>query len=409
MPGASLDRRVVVVGASLAGTRTAQALRTLGHTGAITLIGAETELPYDRPPLSKTLLKSAWSPADVEAVRLISLEDVEELGLTLRLGTPAVGLDTGARQVFLADGTTVPYDVLVIATGAAARPSPWQPASGVHQLRTLDDARAIAARLALKEPVVVVGGGFIGTEIAAAAIELGCPVTVVDPLPEPMARLVGPELAAGLVALHTRNGARTRFGVGVAGIEGEAGRLEVILADGERLAASTAVVGIGSVPVTDWLAGSGLKLDNGVLTDGRLQAIGAEDVHAVGDVACWPHPGRGLTLRAEHWTNASDQARYLATRLTGGTELDYRPTDYVWSDQFDWKINAVGWRDPAGRSTVIGELSTGRRAAVVHADPSGRACGVVTVNWARALTQARRLLAAGEPAGAVVEAIGRLA
>jgi 3-phenylpropionate/trans-cinnamate dioxygenase ferredoxin reductase subunit len=412
MPGPSLDRlsrHVVIVGASLAGTRTAQALRSLGHTGAITLIGAETELPYDRPPLSKTLLKSAWSEADVEAVRLMSMEDADELDLTLRLGSPATGLDPAARRVQLADGTTVPYDVLVIATGAAARPSPWQPPSGVYQLRTLDDARAIAARLALKEPVVVVGGGFIGTEIAAAAIELGCPVTVVDPLPEPMARLVGPELAALLVELHTRNGSRTRFGVGVTGIEGSAGQLEVILDDGERLPASTAVVGIGSVPVTDWLTGSGLKLDNGVLTDGFLAAIGVEDVYAVGDVACWPHPGRGLTLRAEHWTNASDQARYLATRLTGGTSESYRPSDYVWSDQFDWKINAVGWRDAAGRSVVIGDLAGGRRAAVVHADASGAACGVVTVNWARALTQARRLLAGGSPAEAVVEAMGKLA
>ncbi len=409
MPEAALDRRVVIVGASLAGTRTAQGLRSQGHTGPITLVGDENRLPYDRPPLSKALLKGEWSETAAEAVHLLSPGEAEDLGLELRLGTAATGLDPAAHRVLLADGTSIGYDVLVIATGAAARPSPWTPVSGVHQLRTLDDARAIAAQLALGEPIVVIGGGFIGTEIAAAAIGRGCPVTVVDPLPEPMTRLVGPELAAALADLHTRNGVQTRFGVAVTGIEGEAGRLEVLLDNGERLPAAAAVVGIGSVPHTDWLAGSGLKLDNGVVTDDHLRAVGVEDVYAVGDVARWPHPGRSTAVRAEHWTNAGDQSRYLATQLTSGTEEGYRPSDYVWSDQYDWKVNAVGWRDPAGTSTVIGDLGEGRRAAVVHADVTGKACGVVTVNWVRALNQARRLLGAGDvPAATVVDAIAAL-
>ncbi|MGW1024351.1 NAD(P)/FAD-dependent oxidoreductase [Streptomyces sp. NPDC002577] len=403
------DRHIVVVGASLAGTRTVQGLRALGHSGPITLIGAEDELPYDRPPLSKSLLNGAWSEPSVEGIRLVTRAELDELGIGLRLGSAAVGLDTAARRVRLADDTTVPYDVLVIASGAAARPSPWRPPSGVYQLRTLDDSRAIAARLALGEPLVVVGGGFIGTEIAAAAVAHGCPVTVVDPLPEPMTRLVGPEIAGSLVELHRRHGVQTRFGTGVVAIEGKAGQLTVELDSGERLSASTAVVGIGSVPSTDWLAGSGLKLDNGVVTDRFLRASGADDVYAIGDVARWPHPGRGAGVRAEHWTNAGDQARYVATALTQGVGAAYEPTDYVWSDQYDWKVNACGWRDPAGNSTVIGDLRTDSRAAVIHTDAHGVACGAVTVNWVRALNQARRLLSAGASGDSVVDAVRQLA
>ncbi|MEV6345931.1 FAD/NAD(P)-binding oxidoreductase [Actinoplanes sp. NPDC051851] len=232
---------------------------------------------------------------------------------------------------------------------------------------------------------------------------------VVDPLPEPMARLVGPEIASSLVGLHATNGVQTRFGVGVVGISGHAGDLTVELADGERLATSTAVVGIGSVPAVEWLTGSALKLDDGVVTDGFLRAIGAPgDVYAVGDVARWPHPGRGVEVRAEHWTNASDQARYVAAAIVSGADTAYESSDYVWSDQYDWKVNAAGWRDPAGSSTVIGDLDALGKAAVVHADAVGAACGVVTVNWVRALNQARRRLTAGESHAAIVEALQHL-
>ncbi|BCY09717.1 NAD(P)/FAD-dependent oxidoreductase [Actinoplanes sp. L3-i22] len=399
---------VVIVGASLAGTRAVQGLRALGHTGPVTLVGAEAELPYDRPPLSKSLLTSDWSAAAVDGVRLITAAELDQLAVTVRLGVAAVALDTAARLVRLADGTEVAYDVLVIATGAAARPSPWNPGSGVYQLRTLDDARAIAARLARREPVVVVGGGFIGTEIAAAAAGQGCPVVVVDPLPEPMARLVGPEIAGSLAGLHLRNGVRTRFGAGVVGIEGEAGALTVSLDTGERLAASTAVVGIGSVPAVEWLAGSGLKLDNGVVTDRFLRAVGADDVYAVGDVARWPHSGRGVEVRAEHWTNAGDQARYVAAAIVTGTPDPYESSDYVWSDQYDWKVNAVGWRDPEGSTVVIGSLDDLGKVAVVHTDATGAPCGVVTVNWVRALNQARRRLMAGESGATIAEALRQL-
>lgn len=397
------DGHIVIVGASLAGTRSAQNLRALGHAGPITLIGAEQELPYDRPPLSKHLLASDWSDEVVEGNRLITAAELDELGISIRLGAAAVNLDPENRAVTLEDGSRISYDVLVIATGAAARPSPWTPPSGVLQLRTLEDARAISERLSLKESVVVVGGGFIGTEIAAAALSAGCAVTVVDPLAEPMARLVGPEIADILVDLHVRNGAETRFGVGVADIQGEAGALTVVLDNGERLAASTAIVGIGSVPSTQWLEGSGLTIDGGVLTDQYLRAVGAEDIYAIGDVARWPHPGRGVDHRAEHWTNASDQARHIAAAITGSEPAPYNSSDYVWSDQYDWKVHSVGWRDPVGSSIVLGDLLEEGRVAVIHADADGFACGAVTVNWVRALNQARRLIGGGQTAAALVE------
>ncbi|KQO97459.1 NAD(P)/FAD-dependent oxidoreductase [Leifsonia sp. Leaf264] len=407
MTGLGDSRHVVVVGASLAGTRTAQNLRALGHTGPITLIGAEAELPYDRPPLSKDLLVSDWSDETVEGFRLATSAELDDLNLDLRLGVAATALDPDTRQVTLADGASVDYDVLVIATGAAARPSPWRPASGLLQLRTLSDARAIAARLALREPVVVVGGGFIGTEIAAAAIKLGCPVTVVDPVAEPMTRIVGPEVAGSLVDLHRANGAATRFGVGVVDIRGEAGALTVVLDDGSELTASTAIVGIGSVPGTAWLEGSGLTLDNGVVTDARLRAIGVDDIYAIGDVARWPHPGLGAH-RAEHWTNSSDQARFVAAAIAQDAVLEYSSTDYVWSDQYDWKVHTVGWRDPQGSSVLVGDLAADGRVAVVHADADGNACGAVTINWVRALNQARRLLMAGDTAEAIAEQLEQL-
>ncbi|MBO0909827.1 NAD(P)/FAD-dependent oxidoreductase [Arthrobacter sunyaminii] len=408
MTDSPAKRHIVIVGASLAGTRAAEGLRAFGHTGPITLIGSEHELPYDRPPLSKDLLKSDWTDASVELFRLATTASLGASDIRLELGVPADGLNTADRAVHLADGREIPYDVLIIATGAAARPSPWQPESGVYQLRTLDDSRALAACLRRREPIVIVGGGFIGTEIAAAAIGFGCDVTVVDPVAEPMTRIVGPETALTLTDLHTRNGARTRFGVGVTDIQGREGALTVSLADGSRIETSAAVVGIGSIPSTYWLADSALDTANGVLTDSRLRAFGAEDVYAIGDVARWPHPGRGILVRAEHWTNASDQARYVAAAITGTMDADYQPTDFVWSDQYDWKIHTVGWRDPDGISYTVGDLADGR-AAVLHTDIQGVPCGAVTINWIRGLNLIRRLLAADASAEAIADELKQMA
>jgi NADPH-dependent 2,4-dienoyl-CoA reductase/sulfur reductase-like enzyme len=401
--GLHTDRHVVVVGASIAGLRCAQSLRSAGFDGPLTLIGAERHAPYDRPPLSKALLLREWSDGAAAAARLADPDELDRLRIALRLGVPAERVATEERVVTLADGSSVRYDVLVAATGATARPAPWSPRSGLCVLRSLDDAYAISTRLALGEPVVVVGGGFIGTEVAAAARLRGCPVTVVDPVPEPMARLVGKEIATSLVALHRRHGTTTRFGTGVVAVEGQAGALWVTLDDGTRLGASTVVVGIGSVPATGWLAGSGIALDGGVMCDEYLRTRGAQDVFAIGDVARFPHPGTRRTARSEHWTNAVDQARFVADAIVHGAHERYLPSDYVWSDQYDWKVQAVGWQDPFGGSVRVGDLAAEGRTATVFTDVDGVACGAVTVNWPRALVQCRRLLARREVASALVD------
>jgi NADPH-dependent 2,4-dienoyl-CoA reductase/sulfur reductase-like enzyme len=406
---AAPGRHVVVVGASIAGTRCAQALRSAGLDGPITLIGAEAHLPYDRPPLSKGLLSGQWSDAAVHAVRLADADELRNDGIELRLGVSASRVDVAARVVELADGAAVSYDALVLATGAVARPAPWSASSGLCLLRTLDDARVLSDRLALGEPVVVVGGGFIGTEVAASARRRGCPVTVVDPVREPMTRLVGPDIADALVRLHHRYGTSTRFGTGVVAIDGHAGHLSVGLDDGSELAASTVVVGIGARPATEWLAGSGITVDGGVLCDGLLRARGAADVFAIGDVARYPHPGRQRTVRSEHWTNAVDQARHVAGVIVRDTSDQYAPTDYVWSDQYDWKVQSIGWQDAAGGSLRVGDLDPHGRAAVVFTDADGIVCGAVAVNWPKALLVCRRLLAQRAPAHAAVDQLRAVA
>lgn len=397
------SRQIIIVGASLAGIRTAQALRSEGFTGGITLIGAEEELPYDRPPLSKDLLNSRWNQETAQSVRLISDQELGELDITLLLGIAATGLDPDKNQIILADGRLLAYDVLIVATGASARPSPWQPASGVYQLRTLEESRAIAGLIARGGHLVVVGGGFIGTEIATAARKADCRVTVIDPVPEPMERLVGPEMSTHLVGLHATNGTETRFGIGVDNISGEEGTLSITLSDGSFIEATAAVVGIGTVANTGWLESAGLTIDNGVVVDSYLRTVGQSDIYALGDVARWPHLERGILVRAEHWTNASDQARYIAQVITNKTQESFTPSGYVWSDQYDWKVHTVGWRDPLGHSVLIGDLEKDGRTAVVHADAEGKACGVVTINWVRALNFLRRTLGQGGTAEEIAE------
>ncbi|MGO1543657.1 MAG: NAD(P)/FAD-dependent oxidoreductase [Gulosibacter sp.] len=402
MTTSNSERHVVVVGASLAGTRAVEGLRSNGFNGRITLVGAEPELPYDRPPLSKDLFTSDWSDGAISQYQLADQEDFTRLGVDLRLGVKATNLDTEAKIVTLANGSKIDYDDLIIATGAIARPSPWQPESGVFQLRTLEDSRALAARLREGGSVVIVGGGFIGTEIAAAAVGFGCDVTIVDPVPEPMERIVGPEISGHLVRLNGRHGAATRFGVGVDDIVGRDGDLTVKLSDGTEIHTGAAVVGIGSIPCVDWVAESGLIVGNGIVTDEYLRAVGVDNVYVIGDVANWPHEGRGTAIRAEHWTNANDQARFVAAVITAGAGDRYASNDYVWSDQYDWKVHSIGWRDPAGSSTVIGDLDADGKTAVVHVAASGAFAGVVTVNWVQGLNLARRLVMAGSSAEQII-------
>ena len=386
-----MRHRVVIVGSSVGGVRTARALRTEGFTGRITLVGEEPELPYDRPPLSKQVLTGAW-PA--ERAGLLTTQAAADAGIELRLGVAARSLDTEARRVHLADGEVLPYDDLVIATGASARPSPWQPESGVYMLRTLADCRTLKKCFADGASVVMIGGGFIGAEAAAAARSAGCDVTLVDAVAVPMERAAGPVVGALLADIQRRNGARTRFGVAVQSVTGRAGDLAVTLSDTSVVRAEAVVVGIGAIPNDQWLQGSGLTVEDGIVCDEYLAAAGATHVYAIGDVARWPHPELDAEVRSEHWTNAADQARCVARTIAlAGAREAYQPSDYIWSDQYDWKLQLAGQRSRAVAEWVIGTPGAERpRVTVLHGDAAGRLCGTVCLNWPKAFVQCRRLV-----------------
>ena len=286
-------KRIVIVGASLAGARAAHSVRSAGHDGPLTLIGAEPHLPYDRPPLSKEFLTGE---GDADSLALDPDGAYDELDVEVMLSTHAVGLDLAARAISIApaaggNAETVPFDGLVIATGAAARSLPGtEGIKGVHTLRTLDDSKAIREGLDVGARVAVVGGGFIGSEVAASAVARGCEVTVIEAAPAPLMRGLGAEMGSRVGALHGDNGAELRLGVGVEGVLGTDRVEAVAMADGSRVGADLVVVGIGVVPNTSWLEGSGLQIDNGVVCDATL-CCGPPGVYAVGDVARAPTAG----------------------------------------------------------------------------------------------------------------------
>jgi 3-phenylpropionate/trans-cinnamate dioxygenase ferredoxin reductase component len=348
----------VVVGASLAGLRAAEALRRAGHDGPLTVIGAEIHRPYDRPPLSKQILTGK-----VAASGTTLLVD-EALDIDWQLGVPAVGLDLDRRRVRVGagggnSGDDVPFDRLVIATGAHPRVLRGiEPGPGVHYLRTIDDAIALRDDLARADRAVVIGAGFIGLEVAASARHHGTEVTVLEALPVPLERAIGAEMGAAIAAMHRRHGVDVRVGVGVEGLVGT-GRVEgVRLAGGVVVPADVVVVGVGVAPTTGWLEGSGVDLADGVVSDERLRVlVGGHpraDIVAVGDVARWRHAGYGESVRIEHWTNAADQGEAAARALLEGDGAPmYTPTPYFWSDQHGLKIQFVGETRPGDVVMVI--------------------------------------------------------
>ena len=340
----ALDR-IVIVGASLAGLRAAEELRSRGHTGSIALVGDEPHEPYDRPPLSKQVLTGA-KPTESTALQAVggSLADLE---LDWRLGTTATGLDLDQRVVLLGGGERLPYDGLVVATGASPRRLPGTDhIEGVHTLRTLDDSIAIGAALrAAPRRVAVVGAGFIGAEVAASCRSVGIEVSLIEALPVPLERGLGPQMGAVVADLHRDHGVDVRLGVGVVLIEGGDRVERVRLTDGTILEVDLVVVGIGVSPNTGWLEGSGLLLDNGVVCDETCLA--APGVVAAGDVARWPSRRFGELMRIEHWDNAIAMGTHAARTLLAGTAAEpYDPVPWFWSDQYDRKIQLAGRAAP---------------------------------------------------------------
>ena len=398
-------KRIVIVGASLAGARAVHSVRSAGHDGPLTLIGAEPHLPYDRPPLSKEFLTGDNDPS---SLALDPDGAFDDLDVEVMLSTHAVGLDMAARTVAVAPAAggsaeTVPFDGLVIATGAAARPLPGVGnMAGVHTLRTLDDSMAIRERLIAGARVAVVGGGFIGSEVAASAAARGCEVTVIEAAPAPLVRGLGAEMGTRVGALHGQNGVELRLGIGVDGVLG-ADRVEAVaMADGSRVPADLVVVGIGVVPNTEWLEGSGLELDNGVVCDETL-CCGPQGIYAVGDVARagngWLGPlGVSEPVRVEHWTAAVEHGMAVGRNLVAPAEAQpYNSVPFVWSDQYDARIQIAGHPDADDDVEVLvgsaeDDPDSGRSFLAGYRR-NGRLSGVMALDAIRPFVRFRRLLA----------------
>ncbi|MGW1618216.1 NAD(P)/FAD-dependent oxidoreductase [Streptomyces sp. NPDC002172] len=355
-----MSARIVVAGASMAGLRAAEQLRAAGWSGAITLVGDEPHMPYNRPPLSKEVLAGKASFESLAFRPRAGVADVE-----WRLGSTVVAAELDERTVGLDDGTELAYDGLVIATGMRPRRLNCPgPRAGRHTVRTLDDARGL--RAALTRPgarVVVVGAGFIGCEVAATAVGLGvAEVTVVDPLPLPMAGPLGELLGRALLKRHEKRGVRFALGTGVAGFVGDERVTGVELSDGSVLPADVVVESVGSVANTEWLDGNGLDLTDGVLTDACLRAGGRPDVVAVGDVARFPNARYdGVPRRVEHWSIPTDTAKHAAKTLVADVApAPFAPLPTFWSDQHDFRLQSFG-------APVLGKEDV----RVLDGDPEG--------------------------------------
>lgn len=384
-------RTVLVIGASLAGLRAVEELRRLGYDDRVVVVGAEPHLPYDRPPLSKELLTGEWGPEQVT----LRKQGYDDLAVEWRLGVRARTLDVAARTVTLDDGDTITFDGCVVATGSTPRvlPNPTG-LEGIHGLRTLDDCLALRDDLEQSPRVVVVGAGFIGAEVAATCRGRHLDVTLLEALPAPMVRGLGPVLGDELGRLHRDHGVDLRTGVGVAGFEGARRVERVLLDDGSAIDADVVVVGVGVTPATGWLEGSGLTIDNGVVCDETLLA--APGITAAGDVCRWPNPlFGGEHMRLEHWTNATEQGLVAAARLLApeGEAQPFAPVPFVWSDQYDTKIQVAGHvRGDDEIQVVDGTLE--ERKFVAAVGRGGRLVGAVGFSRPRVLMQYRRLIAA---------------
>ncbi|WP_180686787.1 NAD(P)/FAD-dependent oxidoreductase [Streptomyces gossypiisoli] len=382
-------KTVAVVGASLAGLSAARSLRKQGYDGRLVVIGDEVHRPYDRPPLSKEFLAGTIGEAD------LALEtDDEDLRAEWLLGTRATGLDRTDRAVRLADGRNVRADGIVIATGAAARTLPGSEGlAGVHVLRTLDDARTLRDELTRGGRLVVIGGGFVGAEVASTAYALGLDVTVVEAAPTPLAGPLGETMGAVVTALHADHGVRLLCGVGVKGLSGERQVDAVLLQDGRSIPADIVVVGVGARPCVEWLEGSGVELDNGVKcgADGRTSLAG---VVAVGDCANWYDPRAGAHRRVEHWTGALERpAAAVATLLAGGAvEPGVPRPPYFWSDQYGVKIQFVGHAAGADSVTIEEGSAEDRNVLAVYRR-AGEPVAALGMNQPRLFTRWRKQLA----------------
>ncbi|ORB72082.1 FAD-dependent oxidoreductase [Mycobacterium shinjukuense] len=385
---AGVTKGIVIVGGGLGAARTAEQLRRAGYAGRLTIVSDEVHLPYDRPPLSKEVLRS-----EVDDVALKPREWYDENDITLRLGSAATGLDTAAQTVTLADGSVLGYDELVIATGLVPKRIPTFPdLDGIRVLRSFDESMALRAHASAATHAVVIGAGFIGCEVAASLRGLGVDVVLVEPQPTPLAAVLGEQIGALVTRLHCAEGVDVRTGVGVAEVRGNGHVDTVVLTDGSELRADLVVVGIGSHPATDWLQGSSVQVDNGVICD-EAGRTSAPNVWAVGDVASW-RDRMGHQARVEHWSNVADQARVVVPAMLGADVPSNVVVPYFWSDQYDVKIQCLG--EPHA-TDIVHLIEDDGRKFLAYYERDGVLVGVVGGGLPGKVMKTRAKIAAGTP------------
>ena len=386
----------VVVGGGLAGAKTAEALREQGYDGELTIVGTERHLPYERPPLSKDYLAGKAERSDFE---VHDADWYREHKVALRLATTATSLDPRAHTVTLSDGTTLTYTKLALATGSEPRvlPVPGLEASGVHYLRTVEDSDAIRAELSPHARVVIIGGGWIGLEVAAAARARETAVAVVEAADLPLAAALGPEVARSFLTLHLDHGVVFHLGASVAAVETEDEAVTAVaLADGVRLEADAVVVGVGAAPRLGLAEGAGLDVANGVVVDESLQTSDP-DIVAVGDIALHAHPVLGQQVRVEHWANALNQPAVAAATMLGAPE-PYTELPYFFTDQYDLGMEYVGHAPPGSYDRVVvrGDLDT-REYIAFWLDADSRVLAGMNVNVWDVVDDVKALILANRP------------
>ena len=388
------ENGIVIVGGGLAAARAAEQLRKSEYAGPVTIVSDEEHLPYDRPPLSKDVLH-----ADLDDVALKPAEFYTENNITVRLGSAVTALDTAAQTITLADDSVLGYEELVIATGLVPKRIPSFPdLEGIRVLRTFDEALALRTHAASARQAVIIGAGFIGCAVAASLRKLGVDVVLVEPQPAPLASVLGEQVGNLVARLHRAEGVDVRTGVGVSEVRGENGHVSaVVLADGSELPADLVVVGIGSRPATDWLEGSGIAVDNGVVCD-EAGRTSAPKVWALGDVASW-RDATGHQARVEHWSNVAEQARVIVPAMLGQDAPSVIVVPYFWSDQYDVKIQCLG--EPEATDTVHIVEDDGRKFLAFY-ERDGVVAGVVGGGMPGKVMKTRGKIAAGTPISEVL-------
>ncbi|HEY2190751.1 MAG TPA: FAD-dependent oxidoreductase [Actinomycetospora sp.] len=384
----------VIVGAGLAGARTAEGLREAGYDGEVVLLGAEEHRPYDRPPLSKDYLQGA---TDQDGVFLQSAEWYGEHGVELRTGTAVAAIDRDAAEVVLADGERLGYERLVLATGSSARRLPVAGAEldGVLHLRTLDDSDRLRVAILSASRVAIIGGGWIGLEVAAAARTAGAEVTVLEAAGQPLEAALGPRIGAAFAELHREHGVDVRLGVHVEEIVGSGGTARgVRLADGGLVEADIVLVSVGAAPNIGLAEAAGLDLDDGVVVDESLRTSDPR-IHAVGDIAAIWYPALGRRLRVEHWATAQNTGPVAARAVLGESDATYDALPYFFTDQYDLGMEYTGFAGPGEADELVVRGDLERREFVAFWLREGRLLAGMNVNVWDVTEDIDRLVRAG--------------